>query len=183
MAKQNATPETILNIRNAARYLQDHGVDVGEMRMRNLIRTHAAFTAPTLSTEGVSADGQATDAFKTKLEQSQGAFKTKLANSEIDTWNVKQSALDAYIAAVASGTVRNAGNGKKQYKIGLTAEQLVDVEAYTKGKGYGEFARANKNQDGKTKTGKTKAAPSETLEGLLADMDGDDPIASDTLEH
>lgn len=157
-------PVANLSIRAAARYLQDHGVDVGEMRMRSLIRTHAVFTTPKV----------AGDPSDPAVIASKGAIKTKSGNSEIETWEVKTSALDEYIQAVQTGGVRNSGNGKKFYRIQLDAPGLEDMRAYAQGKGYGDFDRANKNQGNKksgAKASKNGAAATETLEGLLADMD------------
>lgn len=157
-----------LNIRAATRYLQDHGVDIGEMRMRSLIRQHPVFTTPSVAGDETSA----------------GAFKAKTGNSEIETWEIKPSALDAYVTAVQSGTVRNSGNGKKFYRIQLDGEQLSDLRAYASGKGYADFERANKNQGGKGKSkAKTNgAAAGESLEGLLADMDEEDTSEADETE-
>ena len=163
MAKQ--APVQNLNIRAAARYLQDHGVDVGEMRMRSLIRTHPVFTAQAVPGE----------------ETSQGAFKTKTGNSEIETWEVKPSALDAYVEAVKSGTVRNAGNGKKFYRIQLDGAQYDALRQWASANGIAEPERANKNQNksGKGKAAANGAAATETLDGLLADMDEDEGETED----
>lgn len=156
MAKQPVVQN--LNIRAAARYLQDHGVDVGEMRMRSLIRQHPVFTR-----QAVEGD-----------ESSQGAFKVKSGNSEIPVWEVKPSALDAYIEAVKSGASRNAGNGKKFYRIQLDATQLGELRSWAQDRGISEPERANKNQSkstGKAKASANGAGKGDTLEGLLSDMD------------
>lgn len=159
--------EQTLNIRAAARYLQDKGVDVGEMRMRSLIRQHDAFTK--LQTEGDP--------------QSAGAFKSKLPNSEIETWEIRPSALDRYIAAVQSGATRNAGNGKKFYRIQLDAAQFEELRKWAEARGIPAPDRANKNQgNSKGKAAKASAngkQATETLEGLLQDMDEPAPV----LEH
>jgi len=127
--------------------------------MRSLIRTHPLFTTPATAGDPLTA----------------GAFKTKSGNSEIETWEVKPAALDAYVNAVQTGTVRNAGNGKKFYRIQLDGEQLADMRAYAQSKGYADFDRANKNQGNKSKTSKTNgASATESLEGLLDDMDAED---------
>jgi hypothetical protein len=161
MAKQAVVQN--LSIRAAARYLQDNGVDVGEMRMRNLIRTHPVFTTPSV----------AGDPNDPAVLASKGAIKSKTGNSEIETWEVKPSALDAYIEAVKSGTVRNAGSGKKFYRIQLDTAQYEALRGWAGANGVPEPERANKNQGNKSKAkAKTNGtAAGETLEGLLADMD------------
>jgi hypothetical protein len=95
------------DIRRGARYLQDNGIDVGEMRMRTLLRENDAFVSDP------------------------NTQKVKQGDSEIEKWVISQAALDAYIAARKSGTGGRAPSGAKMYKLALTQDEVAAMRAGT----------------------------------------------------
>lgn len=128
MASKNGTSSTPaveqFSIRGGARYLQDNGVDVGEMRLRTLLRQHAIFVNDPNTT------------------------KSKQGDSELELWQVSKVALDAYIAAVKTGGVRTT-SGSKVYRVTLSAEQLASLRTWCAANGVAEPVRANKAYTGK----------------------------------
>lgn len=108
------------SVRGAARYLNERGVDVSEMRMRTLARQHEIF----MSDPGTSM----------------GA----IGDSDVKQWRISESALKQYIEAVRKGTVRATASGSKVYKISLNTEQLAELTEWAEARSIGAPVRAFK---------------------------------------
>lgn len=156
---QPEAPKTF-SIRSAARYLQDNGADIGEMRMRTLVRQHDIFS------------------------NDPNTRKSKADDNELETWKISQSALDQYLEARKNGTVRS-NTGSKAYKLTLSAEQFAKAREVLAAAGLPEPARLNKTSKAKANgtsgngalgsDGHQAEDEDDTLDALLeADEDSDD---------
>lgn len=154
-------PETF-SIRGAARYLETLGVEVGEMRIRTLLRQHEIFTKDPNTT------------------------KAKLGDSEVETWAVSKAALDQYAAAAKGGQVRTS-SGAKAYRVNATAEQLEKLRKFAADNGMGEPVRANKAYTKKSNS-PASAGDSDTpigsdgLDGLMSGDDTEDGLFDEQPE-
>lgn len=149
MATKNTPIVQSFSIRGGARYLQDNGVDIGEMRLRTLLRQHEIFV------------------------QDPDTTKSKQGDSELELWKISQTALDKYIDAAKKGTIRTT-SGAKAYRVNLTADQLAELRTWTSERGIAEPVRANKAYQAKGKLSADGVG-----EGLEGSMAGLDPNADD----
>lgn len=108
------------SVRGAVRFLDQHGVEVSEMRMRTLARNHEIFNTDPNTKMGYVND------------------------SDVQQWRISEKALRSYVEAVRKGVVRGNASGSKVYKISLNADQFSELVAWAKERNIAEPTRAFK---------------------------------------
>jgi hypothetical protein len=107
------------SIRGAAAYCQQHGVDVGELRIRTLARTHEIFM------------------------NDPNTSKQQIGDSDVEQWRISEKALNLFIEASKRGNVRAGTAGNLTYKVSVNPEQLAALQSWCVANGVAEPKRAN----------------------------------------
>lgn len=151
-AKTQKTADSF-TIRKAVRYLEDaHDIELGELSLRNKVRTLEVFTTDPNTKRGATDD------------------------SDRNEWHISRAALDAFAKLHKSGAVR-VGNqdGSKAYKLSVNAAQLVELRQWAAQRGIAEPVRANKQYTPKSKANAAGAEVQSVEE--MAGAEGDEAEA------